>query len=190
VRERIRPGYFERLYAQDADPWAFASSPYEAAKYDATIAALDGRHFGSALELGASIGVLSARLAPLCDVLLAIDVAEAALERARERLAGAANVRFERREIPEQFPAGPFDLIVASEVLYYLDEPAFAAALDAIDRGLAPGAVLLAVHWRPATETYPLRGDEVHARLAARFGPAAVSERTDEYALDRFDRPA
>jgi SAM-dependent methyltransferase len=190
VRARIRPEYFDRLYARDPDPWGFASSRYEAVKYDATIAALDGRRFGSALELGASIGVLSARLAPLCDELLAIDVAEAALARARERLAGAANVRFERREIPEQFPAGPFDLIVASEVLYYLDEPAFAATLDAIDRELAPGAVLLAVHWRPATETYPLRGDEVHARLAARFGAAAVSQRTDEYALDRFDRPA
>lgn len=191
MRTRVAPAFFDRLYEQHADPWDFATSPYEAAKYDATIAALGDRRFASGLEIGASIGVLTERLAQRCDRLLAIDVAEAALARARERLAGAApQVTLERREVPEAFPAGPFDLIVCSEVLYYLDPPALDATLDAIARALAPGGCLLAVHWRPATRTYPLRGDEVHAQLAERFGPAAVSRRTDAYALDRFDAPA
>jgi SAM-dependent methyltransferase len=189
VRTRIRPGYFEALYAGRPDPWAFETSPYERAKYDATFAALGDRRFARGLEVGCSIGVLTERLAARCDRLLAVDVAEAALAVARGRVA-AATIDFERRELPEAFPPGPFDLIVCSEVLYYLDAPAFAAMLDELERALAPGGSLLAVHWRPATETYPLRGDEVHDRLAARFGPAAVSARTPEYALDRFDRPA
>jgi predicted TPR repeat methyltransferase len=188
VTERLGPAFFDDLYARDADPWDFETSPYEAAKYDATIAAIDDRQFATALELGCSIGVLTERLAPRCDALLAIDVAEAALDRARER-ERVPHVTFERREIPEQFPDGPFDLIVASEVLYYLDAPALLTTLDAIERTLLPGGVLLAVHWRPVAERYPFTGDEVHERLAQRFGPPAHERRTEKYNLDRFDRP-
>lgn len=190
MRDRVEPAFFDRLYAEAADPWAFASSPYERAKYEATLAALPEGPIGSALEVGCSIGVLTERLAARCERLLAVDVAKAALARASERLAGHANVTLERRELPEAFPPGPFALIVCSEVLYYLDPPAFEAMLGAVDGALLPGGSLLAVHWRHATGTYPLRGDEVHARLAERFGAPALSAPTDDYALDRFDRPA
>jgi len=184
MRPRLTADYFDELYARDADPWGFETSRYEQDKYAATIAALGSRRYATGLEVGCSIGVLTARLAERCDRLLAVDAARAAAEVARERLAGAPHVTVERRELPEAFPAGPFELIVCSEVLYYLDEPAFEAMLDAIEQALTGS--LLAVHWRPATETYPLGGDEVHERLAARFGASAYSRCTPEYALDRF----
>ena len=182
MRERLGPAFFDDLYAADPDPWKFESSPYEAAKYDATIEALQGRRSASALEIGCSIGVLTDRLSAHCDTLLAIDVAESALEAARRRVPGVA---FERREVPEEFPDGSYDLVVVSEVLYYLDEPAFDATLNAIERTL--DGMLLAVHWRPFAERYPLTGDEVHARLRARFGEPAYALQTDKYNLDRFD---
>ncbi len=179
---RLGPAFFDALYAADPDPWDFASSPYEAAKYDATLAALEGARFANGLELGCSIGILTSRLSTVCDTLLAVDVAEAALEQARARL---PEVAFERREVPEEFPDGAYDLVVASEVLYYLDEAALRATCDAIERTLR--GTLLAVHWRPLAERYPLTGDEVHARLRDRFGASAYSRRTDRYNLDRFD---
>ena len=184
VTERLGPAFFHDLYAASPDPWDFETSPYEAAKYDATIAALGGRRFATVLEIGCSIGVLTERLAGRCDELLAIDVAESALDRARARVPEA---EFELREVPEEFPDGAYDLIVVSEVLYYLDEPAFAATLNAIERTLIPAGVLLAVHWRPQAPSYPLTGDEVHERLARRFGSPALSRRTPKYNLDRFD---
>lgn len=184
MTERVGPAFFDDLYASDPDPWDLETSPYEAAKYDATIAALEGRRFACALEIGCSLGVLTAKLAPLCDSLLAIDVAEAALNRAQERV---PDVDFERREVPEEFPDGAYDLIVSSEVLYYLDVPAFDATLNAIERTLIPGGALLAVHWRPVAERYPFTGDEVHARLTQRFGTPAYARQTDKYNLDRFD---
>lgn len=185
MRPRLSAAFFDALYARDPDPWDFATSAYEHEKYDATVGALGGRRYGSALEVGCSIGVLTERLAAHAGRLLAIDAAEVAAAAARKRLAALAHVTVERREIPEDFPDGPFELIVCSEVLYYLDQPAFEAMLDAIARELTGS--LLAVHWRPGTETYPLGGDDVHERLHARFGRPALSRRTPEYALDRFD---
>ena len=187
MRPRVGPEFFERLYEADDDPWGFETSPYERAKYDATIEALPPGPIGSAFEAGCSIGVLTERLATRCDRLLAVDVSEAAVERASARLEHTSHVRIERGELPEEMPAGPYDLIVASEFLYYLDPPAFDAMLDAIASALAPGGSLVAVHWRHPTQRYPLRGDEVHQRLAARFGPPAHAAWTGDYALDRFD---
>jgi SAM-dependent methyltransferase len=177
MRPRLGSAYFEDLYARDPDPWGFETSAYEAAKYDATMDALEGRRFHTGLEIGCSIGVLTQRLARQVDELLAVDVTETALERARERV---PNVNFERREIPEQFPDGRFDLIVCSEVLYYLDDAALAQTLDRLH------GTVLAVHWRHPTRTYPLKGDEVHDRLTQRFGPPEYSRATPDYRLDRF----
>ncbi len=103
-----------RVYRANADPWNFASSPYEAAKYRATLEALPRERYTNAFEAGCSIGVLTAQLAPRCERLLCIDLSEAALAQARERCAALPQVRFERRMLPGEFPMadGPFDLIV------------------------------------------------------------------------------
>jgi hypothetical protein len=64
--------------------------------------------------------------------------------------------------------------------------------LGGLEAALRPGGSLLAVHWRPRTETYPLQGDEVHDLLASslRGLEHAVSEMQERYRIDRFDRPA
>jgi SAM-dependent methyltransferase len=191
VSSRLERDYFEALYAEREDPWDFATSAYEAAKYEATVAALGDRRYGRALEAGCSIGVLTEMLAARCDALVAVDVSERAVERARARLAGAPHVRVERRTLPEELPEGPFDLIVCSEVLYYWSRDLLQAALPPLVAALAPGGSLLAVHWRPETRTYPLLGDEVHDLLGERLGRLdhAVSHTAREYRLDRWDVP-
>ena len=80
------------LYRADPDPWDFETSDYERAKYAATLAACGAGPFDRALELGASIGVLTERLAPRCGALVAIDVAPTAIAQARGRLAGLRHV--------------------------------------------------------------------------------------------------
>lgn len=184
--------YFEELYRGDPDPWDLATSDYERRKYATTIAALERRRFRRALEPGCSIGVLTRALAPWCDDLLAIDAAPRAVEAARARLAGLGNVRVERRSVPGQMPAGPFDLIVCSEVLYYWDRPALAGVWRALRDALAPGGCLLAVHWRGPVRHYPLGGDAVHDLLRAEPGDLRVgrSGTWPLFRLDRFDRAA
>jgi SAM-dependent methyltransferase len=191
---RLDAAYFDELYLRQRDPWGFETSPYERRKYLHTLAAIgpSTRRVGRALEVGCSIGVFTERLSRRCDELLAVDASIHAVERARERLRDAGNVRVERRELPEELPAGPWDLIVCSEVLYYWDAELLRATLPALVAELAEGGSLLAVHWRPETQSYPLLGDEVHDLLARDLGELvhARSATRSTYRLDRWDRPA
>jgi SAM-dependent methyltransferase len=181
---RVPPRFFDELYADDPDPWEFATSAYERDKYRATIDALGGRRYAAAFEAGCSIGVLTVALADIADRLLAVDAAPAALEQARARTAGLSHVGVEQASLPEDWPAGPFDLVVLSEVAYYFDSPTLDHLLDAAIGSLGPGGDLIAVHWTGVTD-YPLAGDAVHERLRARPElEIAVSQRTDRYRLD------
>ena len=189
---RLEPDYFRDLYRRADDPWSFETSEYERDKYRHTLAALGARRFDRALEVGCSIGVFTAMLAPWCEELIGVDVSERALEQARERLAGASGVSLEMRDVAAEMPQGSFDLIVCSEVLYYFGRDLLLEMLGGLEAALRPGGSLLAVHWRPRTETYPLQGDEVHDLLAPslRGLEHAVSEMRERYRIDRFDRPA
>jgi predicted TPR repeat methyltransferase len=191
VKGRLGREYFEGLYAESSDPWDFETSEYEREKYRRTLEVLGERHFHRALEAGASIGVFTEMLADRCDELLAVDVSERAVNAARERLSGQGHVRVERRTLPEEMPDGPFDLIVASEVLYYFPREEMLAALRAFEHELAQGGTLLAVHWRRETRTYPLQGDEVHELLVGHtrlHNSKTIVE--PDYRLDRLeDKP-
>ena len=191
MRERLEREYFDQLYARSRDPWGFETSAYERKKYERALSVLTHRRYRRALEVGCSIGVFTVMLAPLCDELLAVDVSEAAVAVTRQRLAGHPNVRVELRTLPEETPEGPFDLIVASEVMYYWPEDVMLSALRRFEEVLAPGGSLLAVHWRKETRTYPLQGDEVHNLLLKHTRLANTTTIVEpEYRLDLFeDKP-
>jgi SAM-dependent methyltransferase len=180
--------HFEARYAANPDPWDFETSAYEQAKYERTLAALGDRRYGRAFEAGCSIGVFTAMLAARCDDLLAVDIAQAAVDAARGRLAAHDHVRVERRTLPAEWPAGPFDLVVCSELLYYWDRATLEAAVGVMAASLAPGGRLVAVHFRPPSSVDPLTGDGVHALLRERLGLAHVeSEANDQFRIDVFD---
>lgn len=147
TRRPTDPAHFEAMYARDADPWRFASSDYERAKYAATLAALRERRFARGVEVGCSIGVLSRQLAGRCEAFLGLDVVQAAVDAARVRCADVPHARFEQATVPEDWPAGVFDLIVFSEVLYYLGSEGLARTAEAVVAGLAPGGVVVLVNW-------------------------------------------
>lgn len=185
------PAHFERLYERADDPWGYATSAYEREKYAATLAALPRARYGSALEIGCSIGVLTAQLAARCDHLLAIDYAENALARARERCAGRVGVEFRRLAIPGEYPAGRFDLVILSEVGYYLSREDLRAARAKIVGSLAPGGQLLLIHWTPPIDDAPLNGDDVHQEFLDGGGDILhhlLGQRAATYRLDLLER--
>jgi len=186
----IGPEYFEALYREKGDPWEFETSPYEAAKYARTLDALPAEHFGKILEVGCANGVLTAKLGARCDDLLAVDVSDIALTAAEERCADQPHIRFEKRQLPGEAPDERFDVILLSEVVYYLGRDDVERLADYLKRALRSGGYLLLVHWTGETD-YPLAGDEAVALLQNALGQAVSAvhaERHDHYRLDLWQR--
>ena len=123
VEGSLPAAYFDAIYAANSDLGTSRAGAYEAEKYRTTLAALGQRQFVAGLEIGCSIGVLTARLAARCERLLAVDVSEAALAQARVRCAGLPGVSFRRMSVPAEFPTQRFDLVLTSEVAYYWSVP-------------------------------------------------------------------
>jgi trans-aconitate methyltransferase len=154
------------MYENESDPWGFETSEYERRKYSVTLASLPKAHYGAVFEPGCSIGVLTEKLADRCDQLLATDVVPTALQRATCRLCNCPHVTIERRAIPEEWPEGPFDLVVLSEIAYYFDEEDLTRIISLIIRSTTVGANVIGVHWRGETD-YPLSGDRTHELVDA-----------------------
>ena len=185
-RDRAPVEHFERLARESEDPWRYATSEYEQAKYRHTLDYLPA-HPGRTLELGCSVGVFTAMLAPRCHTLLAVDFSPTALARAQERLRGASQVEFERRRLPEEMPEGPFDTIVCAEILYYWSADLVREGVRRMEAALAPGGTLLVVSWRHGDPRRELNGDDVHALVdEATKLRLDASHTTPDYLLDRW----
>lgn len=178
--------YFDALYASDPDPWNFATSPYEREKYDLTLAALPKARYASALEVGCSIGVLTHDLAQRCDRLLAVDAAEAPLIEAKKRCADLLAVRFEKMFAPRQWPEGAFDLILLSEMIYYLSVDDVMALASCVARSLRNEADVVMVHWTKKTD-YPLPGDEACDLFIRSLDGVMTVSRCDRHSAFRID---
>jgi len=170
----LTASYFDAMYEAAPDPWGFEHRWYERRKYAICLAQLPARRYRRAFEPGCSIGVLTEGLARRCDRLLACDIASAAVRAAQRRTDGMPGVRVEQREIPRQWPPGRFDLVVFSEMLYYLGDTDLGQTLDRAVRALQTDGTLLAVHWRHPVADYPRSGDDVHRRLADQPGLARL----------------
>jgi 2-polyprenyl-3-methyl-5-hydroxy-6-metoxy-1,4-benzoquinol methylase len=178
--------YFEKLYSKHADPWKFATSDYERAKYTATIDALQKKVFSRAFEVGCSIGILTARLALRTRSLLAIDASETAVKRAIQNCKGLANISFQRMQIPNEWPTGRFDLIMLSEVLYFLNQEDIRATSRRLMNSLMDGGEVVLVNWIGGTD-YPCGGDEaaqIFLTETAQMLKPTRSIRAEWYRLD------
>jgi len=154
--------HFRRIYARSADPWAYQTSDYEQEKYQRTLVTLGERRFKSGFEPGCSIGVLTRLLATRCDALLAADIVEEPLQTARKLCADLPWVRFTRLRIPDEWPGGHFDLIVLSEVLYFLTPADIARLSGRVRDALDYDGVVLSVNWLGHGDD-PCGGDEAAA---------------------------
>jgi cyclopropane fatty-acyl-phospholipid synthase-like methyltransferase len=185
-RQTLRPEYFDALYTADPDPWKFAASPYERGKYTLTLNAMPKPRYRSALEVGCSIGVLTQSLAARCDAVVAVDAAQTPLLEARRRCADLPGVRFEQMFVPEQWPDGVFELIVLSEIIYYLSREDVRRLAARVARSLPRDGSVILVHWTGPTD-YPLSGDEAAALFTERIHPTCVVKRGDRYRQFRLD---
>lgn len=158
----------EDLHATRADPWGTTHRWYERRKRDLVLAALPRQSFDRGLEVGCSRGELAADLATRCRTLVAVDRSPAAIARARDVVPD--NVETAVLDVPDQWPDTPFDLVVLSEVGYFLSPLDLERLLGQIADSLAPHGSVVLCHWRHPIRGWPLDGPDVHERALATPG--------------------
>lgn len=158
-------GHFERLYQQDADPWHLKQRWYEQRKRALILACLPQQRYRSAYEPGCGNGMMTVALAQRCDQLIASDGAPTAVQLTKERVlqeAPHASVNVEQHALPGQWPQQQFDLILMSEIAYYLAIPDFRELQAKAVASLAPGGTLILCHWRGVFEDRAQSTEAVH----------------------------
>lgn len=190
-KKSLNSEYFENVYAANEDPWNFETSEYEAAKYSVTIASLPKDKYESALEIGCSIGVLTQLIAKKCLRLLATDVSRKAIDQASRRCIELDNVSFQLLTFPKQIPDGRYDLIIISEVAYYLSYNDWEYAIKILLEKIITGGHIVLVHWLPEVHDYPQTGDEVHNSFKEFMENRMINiyaDRTMSYRIDVWEK--
>jgi chemotaxis methyl-accepting protein methylase len=114
------------------------------------------------------------QLAPRCESLLAVDISEIAIERARERCVEFPQVSFARWSVRVDPPLGQYGLVSCMDVICDIHRPLEQRrAADTVAASVAPGGTLLIT----ATVLNEVVED---ARWARRMGRGA------RWVIDRF----
>lgn len=188
-QETSSASFFENKYRQDADPWNFEHSRYEQERYTSILHAANGRHYSRAFEPGCSIGVLTQKIACLCDRLEAFDFSPTAISNARQRCKDLTHVHIWCGSLPDAIPTGKFDLIVFSEIGYYFERRQLQQIIDRLAESLDPGGIFIAAHWLGTSADHILSGDEVH-RIIRECSELSLDDegRYTHFRLDRMVR--
>ncbi|TAW00115.1 glycosyltransferase [Rhizobium ruizarguesonis] len=141
---RSEEEYWEHIFERP-DPWNYVSV-YEQVKYAQTLSLIP-EGIEKALELACAEGIFTEKLAGKVGRLTATDISQRAIDRAVERCRDHSNVElhvldFVRQDLPPEQ-----DLVVCSEVLYYMkDEEMLEAACRKMAAALKPNGCLITAH--------------------------------------------
>ncbi|QJU54734.1 bifunctional PIG-L family deacetylase/class I SAM-dependent methyltransferase [Herbiconiux sp. KACC 21604] len=199
ARAAAASDHFDGVHQSASDPWGFESRWYEERKRGILLATLPERRVRRTLEVGCSTGVLSRELAArTSEAFLGLDISSVALDRARARNADLAHARFERAFVPEEWPEERFDLVVISEIGYYLDDHELERLVDrsiastraSVSRPDDRGGLVVCCHWRHPVEGRLFSGDRVHDAFRVRRELELLAHHLEEdFVLDVFEHP-
>lgn len=185
--------HFERFYAKP-DPWRLGGNSNEERKYGLTLELAGSGPFRRALEIGCGEGHFTELLAPRCEELVAVDISARAIERARQRCRDLPQVTCLRAVLPASYPGGSFDLVVASDVLYFWAPDDLLRAIARIEESLEPGGRFISLHYALRVNAVS-SGDAVHDMLRAHHVLTNVLEESYEigegrpYLVDVWEKP-
>ncbi|MDQ6656858.1 MAG: class I SAM-dependent methyltransferase [Actinomycetota bacterium] len=191
------PPDFDRMYAADADPFRVEDSWYERRKIAVVLAALAADRYRRSWDAACGTGHLVASLANRSDQVLASDASAEACRISAQRLHQLSNVQVR----PHALPAAPdatdrFDLVLLSEVVYYLPP----AELDALAPMISAVAYtdrvaeLMVVNWRHFPADAYLSGTDAVAKMDDPLRDlgwhSSVRHEDEEFVLHSWRRPA
>jgi predicted TPR repeat methyltransferase len=103
LRRPVTQSRYAEIFTDRTDPFGYEVKPFESEKFEAAIELLDiardGACFERAWEIGCAEGVLTARLARICERLSAVDFIPLVLERARVRCQEFSNISFSKWDL-------------------------------------------------------------------------------------------
>ncbi len=161
IQARLLRRMFD-LHHREPDRWSYETSSYDRERFTAVLRGIGPGPYERVLEVGCSEGVFTRALASddRVGAVTAADVSLRALETARRRCEGLSNVSFVSGSVVNEAPPGPFDLIICSEMLYYVGGRRAAVARELVKR-LAPGGILVLEHVHP--ESGRLHASFIHS---------------------------
>jgi SAM-dependent methyltransferase len=145
----VRPPDFEALYAADPDPWKVRDSWYERRKEAVLLALLSRERYEHSWDAACGTGALARALAGRSGRVTATDASSRAVRLTEHLLSGLPATTALVSRLPGVPPlADAPDLVVLSEVLYYLPDEERAQSLDAVATAADEVAEIVVVHWR------------------------------------------
>ncbi len=186
----LPPDHFDASFEQGADPWGYETDWYERRRHRLQLAALPAERYQRAFEPGCALGTFTALLAGRCDAVVAADMSDPAVARARAATAALAGVEVQRLQVPAEWPVGRFDLVVVADVGYYLRRREIDRLAGRIECCIDTGGHLLVAHWRGSGQDFLFKGSagDLHARLGGRPGwRTVVHHEEEQLQLDVFE---
>jgi 2-polyprenyl-3-methyl-5-hydroxy-6-metoxy-1,4-benzoquinol methylase len=140
---------FERKYRFTRDPWEVTSNSSYYEELQRFVCSSRDR-WNKALDCGCGEGHFTSQLTKVCDEVHGVDVSRTAIERARKRFPDVFWHNKDVRNIHDlKFPSRTFDLIVCSQVLYYLAWSEAAVFLANLESLLSSSGVLCVAAYCP-----------------------------------------
>ncbi len=187
------PPDFDAYYRADPDPWDVGGSFFEQRKRAVVLASLRRPCYAGAWDPACGTGHLTADVAARCDRVLASDASATAAQLATGRCAGLP-VEVSHRALPDGPAEAGFapELVLLSEVFYYLSDAVRAATVERVDAVAAGDAEVVVVHWdgAPADAWLSGRGGQAEAvaQLVARGWTHRVHHEDEGFVLDTVTR--
>ena len=154
---------FTELYRESPDPWKLSTDPNEVRRVERAMSLLSSSRYDSALELGCGGGHMTGLVAQRASRVVGVDCVDAALRVAGDRCASLLHVRFEKHWLPDSLPKGTFDLVVLSEIAYYMHEEVLRRFLQLVSDRLRVGGELLLAHASAFYSGQAMGGEQVSA---------------------------
>jgi SAM-dependent methyltransferase len=158
---------FDEIYRTERDPWSIGEA--RSARYDLyheLVLDCASSH-SRILDVGCGFGAFLARFRGEFEELVGVELSTAAIEQGRKRFPFIQFVEGSAARLDDVVaPTDDYDVIVYSDVIYYLDDAAKDRSLRSIAEHLAPEGVAFVAAWCPGGKY--LEPDELR-RLVRRY---------------------
>lgn len=187
--------HFEQLYQVTADPWGVKTKWYERRKRQLLLAVLPHENYRHGFEPGCGNGETTLALLARCQRLTAADFSESAIQLCNAQIKNKDRHRLhlQKLHIPQEWPTVPpggFDLLVVSELAYYLSDEELQQFSQRCLSSLASGGHLLMCHWQHSAADRLQTTETIHRQMEATAPlESMVKHAEKDFLLQVWEKP-